>query len=117
MLLQHYGGMAQDWIARDPTAHLRYGLLLSVALVSAPLLALASYLWRVGARTIRAERFPPPGFAVVRNTRVLRGQSARRRGRPAQALAAATGSLACAFPVVCWRLAETLEPMLSTAGG
>lgn len=119
LLFKHYGPALQDWITQDPdklAARVQSGLLIAVALVSVPLLAFAAYLWRFGSRIARAERFPPPGYAVLRDTPVLRGRPARRRGRLAQALAGFLAFMACALPIVFWRLFEMLAPVLETLG-
>lgn len=46
------------------------------------------YVWRLGTRIHRFERFPPPGMTVIRDTVVLQGAAARRRGRLVQAIGA-----------------------------
>jgi hypothetical protein len=119
LLLEHHGPALRDWITQDPeklAARAQSGLLISIALVSVPLLAFAAYLWRLGSRIARAERFPPPGLTVVRDTPVLRGRPARRRGRLAQALAGCLAFMACALPVVFWWLLKMLAPVLETLG-
>ena len=53
---------------------------LAMILVSLGTLPTALYLFTVGRRIRQAERFPPPGMAVIRNTAVITGPPARRRG-------------------------------------
>ena len=111
-LLEQHGPALQDWIARDPAQlakRLEIGLIVLTAAISLPLLAFAAYLWRFANRVIRTERMPPPGFAVVRDTPVLRGQFARHRGRMAQALAGFLALLACVLPIIFWWLLATLN--------
>ena len=47
----------------------------------------AGSLARVSWRTLRSERFPPPGSRVTSDTPVLRGSAARRRGLTGLAVA------------------------------
>ncbi len=111
-LAQSYGPALVDWITRDPEhldSRLRLGIaVLAVAFV-APLLGFAAYLWRLGDRIVRAERFPAPGQAVTRDTVVLRGIRARRRGRVMQLLAAALVLAASGVAIVLWRLVRLLS--------
>ena len=53
---------------------------LAMILVSLGILPTALYLYTTGRRIRQAERFPPPGMAVIRNTPVITGPPARRRG-------------------------------------
>jgi hypothetical protein len=53
------------------------------------LLLLGLHLWRWGKRIRAAGQFPLPGSRVVRDTVVLHGEAALRRGRILQATAAA----------------------------
>lgn len=46
---------------------------------SAGSLALCVYAWRLAARVQAAQRFPPPGLSVVRDTVILVGQAAVQR--------------------------------------
>ena len=85
-LIGRYRPAFEVWIDEDPLARLRtLALLASLGLL--PFAAAGTYFFRLGARVVRAERFPPPGTTVVRDTAVLRGRAARRRGRLLQALA------------------------------
>jgi hypothetical protein len=67
------------------------------------------YLFALGRRAVRAERFPPPGVAVIRDTPVLTGVQARRRGAFIQTIATVLVILACALAVVTFRLATRLS--------
>jgi hypothetical protein len=75
-------------------------------LAVAPLLALAAYLWRLGARARRTGQFPPPGTAAIQAARSVVGTAARRRARLAQVLAVILGVCALALAVLLWRLSQ-----------
>jgi hypothetical protein len=53
------------------------------------LVAFGVYLWQYGRRVRAASMFPPPGAKVIRDTPVLRGPPALRRGLILQAAGAA----------------------------
>jgi hypothetical protein len=55
-------------------------------------------------------QFPPPGFPVVRDTAVLDGMAAARRGHGFRALAIGLGLATLVLWVLLWRLARTLAP-------
>jgi len=79
------------------------------ALAVVPLLALARYLWRLGARGHRVAQFPPPGTVTIRATPPLVGVAARRRARLAQAFALLLGVSAVALAILLWRLSKLLS--------
>ena len=56
------------------------------AVCAAPLIASAIILFLLGRRIVKGQRFPPPDYPVYRDTRVLKGSRAIRRGRIAQLL-------------------------------
>ena len=64
---------------------------LSAAVLSAPLVAFAVYLWSLGAKVLRVRQFPPPGYRVIRDTPVISGQAAELRGRALKVLAVRLG--------------------------
>jgi len=83
-------------------------LLLAAVVLSAPLVAFAAHLWRLGARVRRAREFPPPGYRVVRDTAVVSGQAAMSRGRALGALALGLGAASVLVWLLLWRLARLL---------
>jgi len=97
-----------DWVVADPAeVRRRVSLVFFVGagLFTAPLLFFAGYLWRFGATIIRAESFPPPGHAVVRDTPALSGADAVRRGRTFKILATIFAGGALLLWLLLWRLA------------
>ena len=113
-----YGALAfqpaiERWLlepadVRDQAARLKL-FIVAVALATAlPLVGFAAYLWRLGARVLRDERFPPVGLAVIRPTPVLRGRQAYRRGRAIQALGVLLAIAAVAMGVIWWRLTQAI---------
>lgn len=91
------------WVRSEPAETARRArliLLLSAALLAVPAIVTAVYLWRLGARVLRARQFPPPGFPVIRDTAVLGGDAAATRGYAIQVLALCLGlgaTLLCLF--------------------
>lgn len=67
------------------------------------LAALGAYLWRYGARVRAASQFPPPGARVIRDTPVLRGSAALRRGRLLQGLGASFVVCCVGLAAAAWR--------------
>ena len=68
------------WIVADTQqVRFRAGMVLSLVavVVVGPLIGLAAYLYRLGAASARAERFPPPGAAMLYDTPVVSGRAAR----------------------------------------
>jgi hypothetical protein len=96
------------WLLDDPVATgARARLLLGGAgtLLVGPLVAFAVYTWRLGAQTISAREFPPPGRAVIRDTPVRTGDAALAHGRGLQALAVLLAVAATAIGGMFWWVA------------
>ena len=73
-----------------------------------PILVGEIYLLLLGNRTVRAKRFPPPGYAVVRDTPILEGARGLRRGRIMQALSLLLLISTAAIPFVLWYIFRSL---------
>ena len=71
-------------------------------------LLMGLYLWRLGARIRARGRFPLPGARVIRDTAVLEGAAARRRGAVLQAMGAAFAVCALGLFAASWFLYSTL---------
>ncbi len=111
-LLQAAQPAVIEWVLSDPdSTRARAQLVLAVlaVLVLGPVVGMAIYMWRLGTRVEREERFPPEGLALVRDVRVMRGDAARARARVLRIAATVLLVLAVLMAVVLWRLA-TLSP-------
>lgn len=100
-----------DWVLAGPGAsaqRARLALLLLAALLLAPLLALAAYLWSLGARVVRAQEFPPPGLRVIRDTAVITGARAVSRGRLLKVLALSCAIACAVLGILLWRFDSLL---------
>jgi hypothetical protein len=98
----------RDWVLSEPGKfgfRLRLVFLVTGVLLSVPLVTFAIYLWALGARVLRAQQFPPPGYRVIRDTPVVEGQAAIFRGRGLKVLALCLGMVA----VLLWLLFGRLE--------
>ena len=100
----------QAWVERDEDVRLRIVLAAVTLLTAGPVLGVAGYLWHLGRRIVRVERYPPPGFRVVRDTPVVIGKAASRHGRLVQAFAAVVGAAGLLLAFFLWRLFFLLRP-------
>lgn len=112
--------LLEDWLASLdalPVAEARAALLVAMAWTQAGagllLVGLAAWLWRFGAQVLVAGRFPPPGIRVIRDTFVLLGDAARRRGRLLQAAAVTLVLCTVALVLLAWRLHQSLAAVAS----
>lgn len=109
LLLERYRIPLRDWALADREASLervRLIILLFAALMLAPLLGLAAYLWSLGTRIRRAGEYPAPGLPVTRDVRVVRGAAAAARARQLRLLAAVCIAAAVVLCLLLWRLAS-----------
>ncbi len=109
--LGHYRDALQEWLvsASEPRAdRIKLALGVLAILMAVPLYGVAVYLWRVGGAVTGAQRFPPPGCAVVRDTPVLVGPGALRRGRTFRAFAVVLVVAATVMAAAFWRVAIAL---------
>jgi hypothetical protein len=106
----------QDWLAHirgpDPARvreALEDALIWGSWAASLPVAAFAAWLWRLGVRVARAERYPPPGAKVIRDTPVLHGEQARLRAVLFRVLAAFLGLLSAGTVLAAYRLVARLH--------
>lgn len=102
-LIAVYPGFV-DWAMHDmATSQTRLPwVIASLFVFAVPLLVAARALWHTGQHAAAAARFPPPDSKVIRDTPVLRGTPAIRRGRLLQWFAVATSVAVLAVPLVVW---------------
>lgn len=118
-MLTAVAGMQRDlteWILAEPersAGRIVLVLMVAAALLAVPLLVAATLMWRFAERINRAERFPPPGTAVVRDTEVLTGAPARRRALVLKAFSVFFAIAAVVVPVSMWRIAQSLGRSVS----
>ena len=89
-----------DWFFSDPAQlvpRLRILFIFVVIFGALPMLGLAIYFWYLGVRVIRAGRFPLEGQKIVRDTPILEGQAALKRGRVFKGLAVFLAMIAITF--------------------
>jgi hypothetical protein len=96
-----------SWIRSEPQRfdeRLAIARWIASAVVALPTAAFAAYFWRLASAVIAADRFPPPGLAVVQDTPIVSGAAARRRGRLLRIVAVAVLLPAVAVIVIFWKL-------------
>jgi len=99
------------WLVSDPAdtaRRARLALSVSILVLSVPGIVFAIFLWLFGAKVLRAQQFPPPGFRVVRDTPVVRGPAAVTRGHAIQVLAVCLGMGAGILCLFIWWFTQTL---------
>ncbi len=114
-LAESYRPSLEAWVRSDPDrmpSRLRLLTLLLASAVTLPVLGIAAYFWRLGRRTVRAQRFPPPGVSVMRDALVQTGNLARRRGRLMQLGGMLLLAAAFGFAIVLWRFVSLLDARL-----
>jgi hypothetical protein len=107
--LDRYQPALVHWIQSDPAMSAQRGRLVVLVLagcLTAPLFGTALYLWLLGEKMVRTQEYPPPGFRVIRDTAVIRGEGAIARGRLFKVLALGCGLAAIAIGLLLWRLAS-----------
>lgn len=105
-------GPFHDWLVSDPAEtprRARLAIGLSAIMLAAPLVCFAVYLWLLGAKVLRAQQFPPPGFRVIRDTPVVSGPAAVTRGHAIQVFAVCLGVGAVVLCLFFWWLVGTLR--------
>lgn len=95
-----------DWIETNATTITLNPSAVIAALIVlfAPIYLAARYLFSLGSRIVHAERFPPPGEAVVRDTKIITGDAAIFRGRILQILSVTMAVLISVIMFMVWHL-------------
>jgi hypothetical protein len=108
-LLQSHREAVQCWFERTLDATPNAAVVLAIA-AAAPVFGLAIYFFVVGSNVARERHYPPRGHRLIRDTRVLEGRPAVRRGRALQGLAASLLAVAFALSYLAWQLLEFASP-------
>jgi hypothetical protein len=97
---------------KDPRSALRQ-LTVLIKLVTVgiivPMFAFVAWMLVLARRVYRAQRFPPPGMVVARDTRILRGRQARVRAHIIVALALALSATSLLLPALLWDTLHLVE--------
>ena len=104
------------WAQDNPAGALNLILPAIAITVVLPVLAFAWYFWRLGARTVRKQRFPPAHVAWALGASPIHGAAARRRGRILQGCAAALAVIVVAFSAILIRLVLNLKRAIDSRG-
>ena len=108
----HFREPFREWLLSEPAetaSRAKLALYISAFVLCVPLVAFAVYLWLLGARVLRAQQFPPPGFRVIRDTPVVGGRGATIRGHVIQILAVCLGMSAALLWLFFVWLARTIS--------
>ncbi len=100
----------QSWLERNIDFLIENTLIIFLAswILVSPILGAGTYLLLIGNRTVRTQRFPPPGLAVVLDTHILEGSKGCQRGRVIQLLSLLLLFSAAAIPFVMWHVFRSL---------
>ena len=106
LAFEHLQHDLQAWLERNFDFLLEHPLIVFVVslLGVSPVLAVGTYLLLFGNRAVRTQRFPPRGYAVVRDIQILKGSKGIRRGRVIQLLSLFLLCSAAAIPIILWYL-------------
>ena len=73
-----------------------------------PFLLFAGWLGRLSYRVAKEQCFPPDGVAAIRDTRVLRGDKAKRLALVGFTVTTVMAACSVALPLLVWGIATTL---------
>ena len=92
--IEYFREPFSEWLLSKPVEmaqRAKLVIFVSAVVLSAPVIAVAIYLWLLGTKVLRAQEFPPPGLRVIRDTPVIGGSGAVTRGHAFQFLALCLG--------------------------
>ena len=115
-LTDSYRRELTGWAQDDPMRALNLMLPVMAVTIVVPVLLAAWYFWRLGARTVREQRFPPSHVSWAGAAQSIHGAAARRRGRLLQGCAAALVVIIVVFSAVLTRLVLNLKSALDGRG-
>lgn len=79
------------------------------ALFAFPLFACAAYCWLLGTKTIREQEFPPSGTTVIRDTKLVFGHAAIKRGQALKFLGFGFVIALAGLLVLLWQVYKSFE--------
>jgi len=100
------------WIAEDHSKTLLRAKLffsLSILFTSIPLIGFAAYFWKLGRLITFYERFPPPNTRVIMDTRIIRGDAARKRGKVVQLFSVLLIVIAIELLLSFWKISVSIK--------
>lgn len=114
MLAQPIVGEISVWAFGNPErAGERISILIIVLSVTSvvPLALIAKFLLRFASAITTADRYPPPGWPVTRDTKIVRGPRAAARARALRVLASLLALGALIMVYLYWRLWNLLASL------
>ena len=115
-LTDDYRDALTAWVQDNPERAFAWILPAIGVSVVLPVVGIAWYFWRLGARIVREGRFPPANMTWIRTMTVVRGPAARRQGRLLQICAVALLVTIVIFAGILVRLVWNLERALGGRG-
>ena len=94
-----------EWVKADFPFRAQLLVVALMLFASGPPLAMAIFLWRVGTRTIKENRYPPSGIRLLRDLPPVTGSPAQSRGRLIKVFATSVGATALLIALVLLRFA------------
>ena len=100
LALQFREEQINDWVAENTQALVQHpGIVFLITFVlMLPLVGAAIYMYRLADRIVRAQRMPPPGQKVIKDTPVITGRKAVRQGRGLKVMASLMGLFGLLLP-------------------
>ena len=101
----------ESWIAHPEDAAERATLAIVVLVASGVLLLLvvAGYVNNLANSILSTERYPPPDKKIIRDTRIRRGDAARRIGKFLKVYVAVILLLIAVLIIVGWQIMRTID--------
>lgn len=109
------GTMADNPI--EAVANMVSTIRILAAMVAILTMTIAIWLALLSARILKAERFPPPGMAVIRDVRIIRGAPARIRAWIGFVVAGLCGVGSIVLPLMLLRLVRLITAVQPGSGG
>jgi hypothetical protein len=109
LALEVYQDPLLDWVRSQPRERMTVVFSLVAAMLSAPVFALAVYLWLLAAKIVKTEVFPPSGLRLIRDTTRITGSTALLRGRMLKGIAVCLAIVSGLSCLAFWWLVRVLN--------